>query len=83
MKILYFAWLRQKIGIDSEEIELPSHITDVAGLIEWLKKRNENFAEALSDFKSIRVAINQEFAEPDALVAQGDEVAIFPPMTGG
>ena len=83
MKILYFAWLRQKTGIDSEEIELPSHITDVAGLIEWLKKRNENFAEALSDFKSIRVAVNQEFAEPDALVAQGDEVAIFPPMTGG
>jgi molybdopterin synthase sulfur carrier subunit len=83
MKILYFAWLRQKIGIDSEEIELPSHITDVAGLIEWLKKRNENFAEALSDFKSIRVAVNQEFVEPDALVAQGDEVAIFPPMTGG
>ena len=83
MKILYFAWLRQKIGIDSEKIELPSHITDVAGLIEWLKKRNENFAEALSDFKSIRVAVNQEFAEPDALVAQGDEVAIFPPMTGG
>jgi molybdopterin synthase sulfur carrier subunit len=83
MRILYFAWLRQKTGIDSEEVEMPSHITDVAGLIEWLKERNENFAEALSDFESIRVAVNQEFAEPDAPVAQGDEVAIFPPMTGG
>ena len=83
MRILYFAWLRQKTGIDSEEIEMPTHITDVAGLIEWLKERNENFAEALSDFESIRVAVNQEFAEPDAPVAQGDEVAIFPPMTGG
>ena len=83
MRILYFAWLRQKTGIDSEELEMPSHITDVAGLIEWLKERNENFAEALSDFESIRVAVNQEFAEPDAPVAQGDEVAIFPPMTGG
>ena len=83
MRILYFAWLRQKTGIDSEEIEMPSHITDVAGLIEWLKERNENFAEALSDFESIRVAVNQEFAEPDAPVTQGDEVAIFPPMTGG
>ena len=62
---------------------MPSHITDVAGLIEWLKERNENFAEALSDFESIRVAVNQEFAEPDAPVTQGDEVAIFPPMTGG
>jgi len=83
MRILYFAWLRQKTGIDSEEVEMPTHITDVAGLIEWLKERNENFAEALSDFESIRVAVNQEFAEPDAPVAQGDEVAIFPPMTGG
>jgi molybdopterin converting factor subunit 1 len=83
MKILYFAWLRQKTGIDSEEVEIPSHITNVAGLIEWLKERNDNFAEALSDFESIRVAVNQEFAEPDASVAQGDEVAIFPPMTGG
>ena len=83
MRILYFAWLRQKTGIDSEELEMPSHITDVADLIEWLKERNENFAEALSDFESIRVAVNQEFAEPDAPVTQGDEVAIFPPMTGG
>jgi len=83
MRILYFAWLRQKTGIDSEEVELPSDITDVAGLIEWLKERNDNFAEALSDFDSIRVAVNQDFAEPDAPVAQGDEVAIFPPMTGG
>jgi sulfur-carrier protein len=83
MRILYFAWLRQKTGIDSEEVEMPSHIADVAGLIEWLKERNENFAEALTDFESIRVAVNQEFAEPDAPVAQGDEVAIFPPMTGG
>ena len=83
MRILYFAWLRQKTGIDSEEVEMPPHITDVAGLIEWLKERNENFAEALSDFESIRVAVNQEFAEPDTPVAQGDEVAIFPPMTGG
>mgnify|MGYP001369628744 FL=1 len=83
MRILYFAWLRQKTGIDSEEVEMPSHITDVAGLIEWLKERNENFAEALSDSESIRVAVNQEFAEPDAPVTQGDEVAIFPPMTGG
>lgn len=83
MRILYFAWLRQMTGIDSEEVEMPSHITNVADLIEWLKERNEKFAEALSDFDSIRVAVNQEFAEPDAPVAQGDEVAIFPPMTGG
>ncbi|MBG05093.1 MAG: molybdopterin converting factor subunit 1 [Rhodospirillaceae bacterium] len=83
MKILYFAWLRQKTGIDAEDVEMPPEISDVAGLLDWLKERNSNFADALADFASIRVAVNQEFAELDAPVAQGDEVAIFPPMTGG
>ena len=83
MKILYFAWLRQKTGIDAEDVEMPPEISDVAGLLDWLKERNSNFADALADFNSIRVAVNQEFAELDAPVAQGDEVAIFPPMTGG
>tara|TARA_Y100000588_G_scaffold337506_1_gene379002 strand:- start:680 stop:931 length:252 start_codon:yes stop_codon:yes gene_type:complete len=83
MKILYFSWLRQKTGIDSEDVVVPENVSNVAGLIEWLKERNETFAVALSDFDSIRVAVNQELAELDAPVAQGDEVAIFPPMTGG
>ncbi len=83
MKILYFAWLRQKTGIDAEDVEMPPEILDVVGLLDWLKERNSNFADALADFDSIRVAVNQEFAELDAPVAQGDEVAIFPPMTGG
>ena len=83
MKILYFAWLRQKTGIDAEDVEMPPEISDVAGLLDWLKERNSNFADALADFDSIRVAVNQEFAGLDAPVAQGDEVAIFPPMTGG
>ncbi len=83
MKILYFAWLRQKTGIDAEDVEMPPEISDVAGLLDWLKERNSDFADALADFDSIRVAVNQEFAELDAPVAQGDEVAIFPPMTGG
>ncbi|MEC8200748.1 MAG: molybdopterin converting factor subunit 1 [Pseudomonadota bacterium] len=83
MKILYFAWLRQKTGIEAEDVEMPPEISDVGGLLDWLKERNSNFADALADFDSIRVAVNQEFAELDAPVAQGDEVAIFPPMTGG
>ena len=83
MKILYFAWLRQKTGIDAEDVEMPPEISDVAGLLDWLKERNSNFADALADFDSIRVAVNQEFAELDAPVARSDEVAIFPPMTGG
>jgi|TARA_B100000530_G_C15665535_1_gene372120 molybdopterin synthase sulfur carrier subunit len=83
MKILYFAWLRQKTGIDAEEVEIPPEILDVAGLLDWLKDRNSNFADALADLDSIRVAVNQEFAELNAPIAQDDEVAIFPPMTGG
>ena len=83
MKILYFAWLRQKTGIYAEDVEMPPEISDVASLLDWLKERNSNFADALADFDSIRVAVNQEFAELDAPVAQDDEVAIFPPMTGG
>ena len=83
MKILYFAWLRQKTGIASEDVVVPEGVSDVAGLIEWLKGRNEKFADALLDFESIRVAVNQEFADLDAPVGQGDEIAIFPPMTGG
>ena len=70
MKILYFAWLRQKTGIDSEDVVVPEGVSDVAGLIEWLMERNEKFADALSDFDSIRVAVNQEFAELDAPVGQ-------------
>lgn len=83
MKILYFAWLRQKTGIDAEEVEIPPEILDVADLLDWLKGRNSNFADALVDLDSIRVAVNQEFAELNAPIAQDDEVAIFPPMTGG
>ena len=83
MKILYFAWLREKTGIDAEEVEIPPEILDVAGLLDWLKGRNSNFADALVDLDSIRVAVNQEFAELNAPIAQDDEVAIFPPMTGG
>ena len=83
MKIVYFAWLRQKTGIDSENITIPPEVSNVGELIHWLKDRNENFASALSDLESIRIAVNQEFAESDAPLTEGDEVAIFPPMTGG
>ena len=83
MKILYFAWLRQSTGIGEEDVTVPAEVTDVAGLIDWLKTRGDGFEEALQDVSAIRVAINQEFAALDAKIAPSDEVALFPPMTGG
>ncbi len=83
MKILYFAWLRQRVGAGEETVDLPADVRDVAGLIDWLKSRGPNYREALRDTSAIRVAVNQEFAGLNAAVAAGDEVALFPPMTGG
>ena len=83
MKVLYFAWLRAKTGIAEETITPPSGVTTVAGLIDHLKARGGGFADALKDLSVVRVAVNQEFAEFDHLVASGDEIALFPPVTGG
>ncbi len=83
MQLLYFGWVRTRIGTGSEEIELPSGIADVRGLVEWLQSRGQNYLDALREIESIRIAVNQELADLDAPIAGGDEVAVFPPMTGG
>ncbi len=83
MKLLYFAWLRARIGHAEEQFDLPSDIRDVAGLIEWLRGRGGNYAEALRDLSVIRVAVNQEYVGRDHPIRDGDEVALFPPVTGG
>ena len=83
MTLLYFAWVRERIGRDSEEIALPADVETVAALLDWLRSRGDGYAQALEDLSVIRVAVNQEFAAPDHAVADGDEVALFPPVTGG
>ena len=83
MRILYFAWLRQKIGFAEEEVTPPPEIRDIAGLREWLATRSPGHAAAFADAKQIRAAVNQDFATPDHPVAAGDEIAFFPPVTGG
>ncbi len=83
MQLLYFGWVRTRIGTGSEEIDLPAEISDVRALIEWLQSRGQNYLDALQEIESIRIAVNQELAELDAPIASGDEVAVFPPMTGG
>jgi molybdopterin synthase sulfur carrier subunit len=83
VKVLYFAWLRTKTGIAEETIAAPPGVRTVAGLIEHLKARGGGFAEALQDLSAVRVAVNQEFAELDQAVGANDEIALFPPVTGG
>ncbi len=83
MKILYFAWVRQRIGLAEEEVSPPAEVRDVAGLVAWLATRSPGHASAFADPRQVRAAVNQDFATPDAAVAPGDEVAFFPPVTGG
>jgi len=83
MKLLYFAWLRSKIGTAEEQLDPPAGVTDVAALIEWLKSRGPRFADALNNPKAVRVAVNQTYVPWSHPVKPGDEVALFPPVTGG
>jgi len=83
MKMLYFAWLRTRIGCGEEEIDLPAEVATVADLLGWLSARGAGYAEALARPDLVRVAVNQEFANADTPLKAGDEVALFPPVTGG
>ena len=81
--MLYFAWVRQKVGVSEEEVSPPPDVTDVAGLVRWLSARSPGHAAAFANAKAIRAAVNQEFATPERRLSPGDEVAFFPPVTGG
>jgi len=83
MQVLYFAWVRQKVGMGQEEVAPPPEVTDVAGLMHWLAQRSPGHAAAFASTRQVRAAVNQEFCRPDHPVRAGDEVAFFPPVTGG
>jgi molybdopterin synthase sulfur carrier subunit len=83
VKILYFAWLRAKTGTTSEEVSPPPEVTTVGALMEWLAASRPGFAEALAAPGVVRAAVNQDYAQVDDPVRPGDEVAFFPPVTGG
>ena len=83
MKILYFAWLRQRVGIEAEDVSPPPSIATVGQLVAWLAERSPRHRDALKDPTIVRVAVNQEYARPNDPVAANDEVALFPPVTGG
>ena len=81
MKILYFAWLRERIGLPSEELE--NRFGTVHDLIDQLRAREARYAVAFADLSAIRVAVDQQLTDFDASIEGATEVAFFPPMTGG
>jgi len=83
MRILYFAWLREKIGVSEETLDPPAGTQTVGALIDWLKTRDAAHAAAFAEANRIRCAIDQEIAGPDASLAGAREIAFFPPVTGG
>lgn len=83
MKILWFAWFRTRVGAAEEHVEKPPEVVDVRGLIDWLKTRSPGHAAALQDASVVRVAVNQEYVKLDRRIEEDDEIALFPPVTGG
>jgi molybdopterin converting factor subunit 1 len=83
MKLLYFAWLRERLGTAEEELPLPAGVATVEGLMHHLAARSPAHAEAFAPGRGLRCAVNLDFAGPEDAVREGDEVAFFPPVTGG
>jgi molybdopterin synthase sulfur carrier subunit len=83
VKLLYFAWVRERIGKPAEEVEPPPDIATVADLIAWLAKRGDEYAHAFENPKVIRTAIDRAHVKAEATIAGAREIAFFPPMTGG
>ncbi|MDH5187625.1 MAG: molybdopterin converting factor subunit 1 [Rhodospirillaceae bacterium] len=83
MKILYFAWLKEKTSLAEEDLSLPCGVSTVAGLMEYLKNRGGGFADAFADSTLVRVAVNMEHVQTSHPLNNADEVAFFPPVTGG
>ena len=83
MKIVYFAWVRERVGMAEEKVTPPAGVADVAALVEWLATRSDGHRAAFADPARLRAAVDQAFVALDAPVAGAREVAIFPPVTGG
>jgi sulfur-carrier protein len=83
VKVLYFAWVRERIGKPEEEIEPPPDVATVGDLMAWLARRGEEYAHAFVNPGVIRAAINRTHVKPDTTIAGAREIAFFPPMTGG
>ena len=83
VKVLYFASIREALGRDAEDLDLPMGVATIAALRGHLRTRGGAWADALAEGKLLRAAVNQDMAQPAAAIKAGDEVAFFPPVTGG
>ena len=83
MKLVYFAWVRERIGKTDEELTIPPEVKTVADLARWLAGRGEEYAYAFENPGVVRAAIDRKHVKPDTAIAGAREIAFFPPMTGG
>jgi sulfur-carrier protein len=83
VKLIYFAWVRERIGKTDEEVFLPDEVVTIADLVGWLKVRGEEYAYAFENEGIVRAAIDHTHVKPQASIAGAREIAFFPPMTGG
>ena len=83
MKIVYFAWVRERVGKAEEELAPPRTVATISELMRWLAQRGEEYAHAFENPKVIRAAIDRAHAQPNTMIAGAREIAFFPPMTGG
>jgi molybdopterin synthase sulfur carrier subunit len=83
MKLVYFAWVRERIGKTDETIDLPEGVATIADLVRWLKSRGEEYEYAFENEGLVRAAIDHVHVKPEAPISDAREIAFFPPMTGG
>lgn len=83
IELLYFAWVREAIGVAGERVDPPAEVATVADLVDWLAAKGGGYATAFADRQRLRAAVDQAFVALDTPIAGAREVAIFPPVTGG
>jgi molybdopterin synthase sulfur carrier subunit len=83
IRIVYFAWVRERVGLPEETLDIPTDLATIADLVRWLKLRGEGYEAAFADETVVRAALDHVHAKPQARLGAAREIALFPPMTGG
>lgn len=83
VRLIYFAWVREKVGLASEDVELPGSVDTVESLVAWLKQRGPQYGDAFAKPQVVRAALDKVHVKPTAALGSAREVAFFPPVTGG